>query len=152
MTFAVRKQNCLCPLADEMEVSLNRVLRQEQVFRDVVCFTLLLARVFSKCSRLSVLRLLVPLTNYFLFLYFSSDSFLYIFFATVCLIQWICFSFLYKLLEPQHLIAKCSIFWTTVFDFYFKNLMTSKLVFWTLELLIRNYFSEVYLYSFTVPS
>lgn len=129
MTFAIRKQNCLCPLAVEMKVSLNRVLRQEQVFRDV-CFTLLLARVFSKCSGLSVLRLLVPLTVYFLFCTFPQMvSYIYIFFATVCLIQWICFSFLYELLEPQQLIANCSIFWTTVFDFYLKNLITSKLAF-----------------------
>ena len=59
-----------------LEVSLNGVPNREQVFRDRVCLPWRLAEALSKGGGLSA-GLLVPLTVDFLFLYFSSDVFLF---------------------------------------------------------------------------
>lgn len=133
MTFAVREQNCLCPLAIEMlEVFLNRVLSQEQVIRDIMCFKLLLAKVFSSAPD-CLLPFFVLFLRWFP-IYFS--------FAAVCLILWICFSFFVWTAWAIAVDCKVLHFLNNSIWFLFKNLIRSKLAFWTLKLLIRSYFSE----------
>lgn len=65
-----------------------------------------LAEAFSKCSGLSA-ELRMPLATSFFCTFPQMFSY---FFAAVCLIESFCFSFLYELLEPEQLVAMCSVF------------------------------------------
>lgn len=77
------------------------------------------------CLQSSLCPCLLPCFVFFLKCFFFPFSFLF----CCCLFDSDVVSFLYELLEPQQLVAKCSIFLNNNIWFLFSNLITSKLAF-----------------------